>query len=186
MSCWEPPCTRTVPKSTFTRRFLAAESVPELSCVQLPPSREMRPCCAAEATDKSAISVPANLENCFNLHLVFLLTPGRSPYQHLELLRSRPVWTGRRPVSTPGVGDPSPHTRFLIHLTQLRQHSAGLRPDVLILVVLCQILQHYPHAAIGTHRPERLQCLGSYASVAVVHERLQHGVAYMEIIFHIW
>src|SRR5919197_1641835 len=102
MSCWEPPCTRTVPKSTFTRRFLAAERVPELSCVQLPPSREMCPCCAAEATDRSTTSVPANLENCFNLHLVFLLTPGLSPNQLLGQPSSRPAWTGRRPVSTHG------------------------------------------------------------------------------------
>src|ERR1700758_2930677 len=93
MSCCEPPCTCTVPKSTLMRRFLAAGIEPELSCAQLPPSRWTPPCCAsaAQARDNSTVTVPANLENCFNLHLVFVLTPGAEPHFLVEGRAFSPV-----------------------------------------------------------------------------------------------
>src|SRR6266567_3410013 len=65
MADCEPPCTRTVPTSTFTRRFFAAAKFPVISCAQFPPSRYTRACCAP-ANDRSSNELAPSWNTFFN------------------------------------------------------------------------------------------------------------------------
>src|SRR5580698_8366236 len=49
-----------------------------------------------------------------------------------------------------------------INLGQLRQHSTGLRLDVLALVLRGQSHQNSAHAAIGLNRLNQAQCFGAH------------------------
>src|SRR6266849_2770976 len=61
-----PPCTRTDPKVTLSRRLFAAGRVPVFSCTQLLPSRYTRLCCASAPVNEHArmASTPANCLTC--------------------------------------------------------------------------------------------------------------------------
>src|SRR6266851_5983856 len=65
-----------------------------------------------------------------------------------------------------------------INFGQLRQHGAGLRLDVLALVLGRQCHQHAAHAAIGLHRLDQPQRFGADAGIRIVDQSFQHYVAY--------
>src|ERR1700758_1949380 len=122
----DPPTTRTAPTSILTLRFFAAGNEPVSSSAQLLPSRYTRLCCwvsARGARNANSISVPANLP-------VFIT---------FTFLSS----------SYLSAGEDARTARPLVNLRQLGQHGAGLRPDVLVLVILGKQLQHGTHTAVS-------------------------------------
>src|SRR5580658_383902 len=157
----EPPSTRTEPMSTLILRFLTVVKDPVISCVQFPPSPYTRPCCAL-ASGKINNTTATNLESCFNIHLPVLFTFSAD---------------SRRP---------RPHfvTSSLIKFRKLRQHNTSLRPNVLVLIALCELLQNRTHATIGPHRVEQSQSVGSHAGIGILNQGVEHHIAHTTIALH--
>src|SRR4051794_1553208 len=153
MPCCCPPRTTTEPISTLILRFLTAESEPVISWAQAPPSRETRDSCATLGETKLSGAATASAT--------------ASPTICDALLN----------VNTPFLPGP---TR-LINLWQLRKHGAGLRLDVLALILRGQRHQDSSDAAVGLHRLDQAQRFDAHAGIVIVHQSAQHGIADVRI-----
>src|SRR5580704_18765197 len=164
-----PPCTRTEPTSTFTRRFFVVASDPVISWVQLPPSRKTRDCCAI-ARGMSANNTATSLESFFKASFRFY--PHPSTCQEPSLCVGNPsTWL------RPSLQGARCYATCLIDLRQLRQHSARFCLDVLVLIVFRQPLQHHTHAAVSLHRFDQAQSFRAHSWIGVVHQGFQNHVA---------
>src|SRR6266849_1075851 len=120
------------------------------------------------ASGESSNSAATSLEDFFNMYLP-------SSFIH-SVVGLRPTWTGE---------SVRPYDPCSINLRQLRQHIAGLRPDVWVLIILRELLQNNPHAAVDAARLEQMQGLGAKAGIGIVHESLEHSIADAHIILHV-
>jgi len=74
---------------------------------------------------------------------------------------------------------------FSIDLRQLGQHGAGLGSDVLALIFGGQRHQNPTHASVDLHRLNQPQRFGAHAGVRITHQRSQHRIPNINIVFHV-
>jgi hypothetical protein len=55
-----------------------------------------------------------------------------------------------------------------IKFWKLRQHNSSLRPNVLVLVALRELLQNQTYAAVGSYRFEKMQGFGAGSRIGIL------------------